>query len=142
MALDDLVIRPGLVVPARYFEWSAVRSSGPGGQNVNKVSSKVDLRFDFERCPALAPDVRARLRTLAKNRLDADGRIAIASQTERDQSRNLEQALERVAVLIRAALERPRPRRPTRPTAGSRARRLSDKKLQSEKKAQRGRGDD
>lgn len=142
MPLDDLLIKPGLSIPARCFEWSAVRSSGPGGQNVNKVASKVDLRFDFESCGVLAPDVRARLRTLAANRLDAEGRIAIAAQTERDQARNLEQALERVAHLIRAALERPRKRRPTRPTAGGRARRLSEKRQQSEKKASRSRRDD
>lgn len=142
MPLEDLVIRPGLSVPARCFEWSAVRASGPGGQNVNKVSSKVVLRFDFEHCPALSAEVRARLRTLAENRLDAEGRIAIAAQSERDQSRNLDAALERVARLIRAALERPRPRRPTRPTAGSRARRLSDKRLNSEKKASRTRRED
>jgi ribosome-associated protein len=140
--LDDLVIRPGLVVPARCFEWTAVRASGPGGQNVNKVSSKVDLRFDFEHCPALSPDVRGRLRTLAANRLDASGRIAIAAQTERDQTRNLEHALERIATLIRAALERPRKRRPTRPSAGSRKRRLLEKRQQSEKKASRSRRDD
>jgi ribosome-associated protein len=142
VALDDLVIAPGLSVPAQYLEWSAVRSSGPGGQNVNKVASKVVLRFDFERCGVLAPDVRFRLRRLAENRLDAEGRIAIAAQSERDQPRNLARALERLAQLIRAALVRPRPRKATRPTAGSRVRRLNDKRHQSQKKSQRGRPED
>jgi ribosome-associated protein len=142
VALDDLVIAPGLVIPASCLEWSAVRSSGPGGQNVNKVSSKVVLRFDFERCSVLTAEVRARLRRLAENRLDAEGRLAIASQSERDQPRNLARALERLTLLVRAALVRPRPRKPTRPTKGSRVRRLSDKRHQSEKKAQRGRSDD
>jgi ribosome-associated protein len=139
VALDDLVIAPGLVIPAKYLDWSALRSSGPGGQNVNKVSSKVVLRFDFEHCPALTPEVRTRLRRLAENRLDAEGRLAIASQSERDQPRNLARALERLALLVRAALVRPRPRKPTRPTKGSRVRRLSDKHHQSEKKSRRGR---
>jgi ribosome-associated protein len=142
VALDDLVISPGLSIPAHCLEWSAVRSSGPGGQNVNKVASKVVLRFDFERCPVLAADVRARLRRLSANRLDAEGRLAIASQSERDQPRNLAKALERLASLVRTALTRPRPRKPTRPTAGSRVRRLNDKRHQSQKKSQRSRGDD
>ena len=119
-----------------------MRSSGPGGQNVNKVASKVVLRFDFEHCPVLAPDVRFRLRRLAENRLDSEGRLAISSQSERDQPRNLARALERLTLLVRAALTRPRPRKPTRPTTGSRLRRISDKRHQSEKKTRRGRSDD
>ena len=142
MALDDLEITAGLTVPARFLDWSAVRASGPGGQNVNKVASKVVLRFDFEACSVLAPDARERLRNLAKNRLDAEGWITIAAQTERDQPRNLEHALARLRELIRAALVRPRKRRPTRPTNASRKRRLNDKRHTSEKKANRGRTGD
>jgi ribosome-associated protein len=90
----------------------------------------------------LAPDARERLRNLAKNRLDAEGWITIAAQTERDQPRNLEHALARLRELIRAALVRPRKRRPTRPTNASRKRRLNDKRHTSEKKANRGRTGD
>jgi ribosome-associated protein len=142
VAFEDLTITSALRLPAHYFVWSAVRSSGPGGQNVNKVASKVVLHFDFEACLELAPDVRARLRRLAENRLDAEGRLTVSSQTERDQPRNLERARQRIAELVRAALERPKRRRPTRPTAGSRARRLSDKRHQGEKKARRGTSED
>ncbi|MDQ2645764.1 MAG: aminoacyl-tRNA hydrolase [Myxococcota bacterium] len=141
MALDDLVITPSLTVPARFLDWSAVRASGPGGQNVNKVASKVVLRFDFEACSVLAPDVRERLRNLAKNRLDAEGWITIAAQTERDQPRNLEHALARLSELIRTALVRPVKRRKTRPTAASRRRRLDEKRHIAEKKANRRTGD-
>jgi ribosome-associated protein len=142
VAFEDLLISSAIRLPAHYFEWSAVRSSGPGGQNVNKVSSKVVLHFDFEACTELAPDVRARLRRIAANRLDAEGRITVSSQDERDQPRNLERARERIRALVVAALERPKPRRPTRPTAGSKRRRLSDKRHQGEKKARRTTSDD
>ncbi len=126
--IDGACAVPGLVRGAR------VR---PGGQNVNKVSSKVVLRFDFEACSVLALDARERLRNLAKNRLDAEGWITIAAQTERDQPRNLEHALARLSELIRAALVRPRKRRLTRPTNASRKRRLNDKRHVADKKANR-----
>src|SRR5688500_114787 len=99
--MDDLEVQPGIVIPARELTWSAARASGPGGQNVNKVSSKVDLRFDLRGTESLASDVKARLRAKAgTSRLDADGRVVIVSQVTRDQHRNLEDARERLAGLI------------------------------------------
>jgi ribosome-associated protein len=131
---DPLVVVAGVVIPGADLEWRAVRSSGPGGQNVNKVSSKVELRFDLAGTRALAPAVKARLAALAHGRLDADGRLVIASQKTRAQERNLEDARERLRALVEAALAPPRPRRATRPTASSRGRRLDDKRRHAEKK--------
>lgn len=135
--MDDLHISRSVVIPAADLSWSASRSGGPGGQNVNKVSSKVDLRFDLPGCRALIPPVKARLRQLAANRLDADGRIMIASQVTRDQHRNLEDARQRLAELIRRALVRPKPRKKTKPSRGSVRRRLEGKKRNAEKKQSR-----
>jgi ribosome-associated protein len=140
---DPLRVDAHVVIPAADLEIEAVRSSGPGGQNVNKVSTKVELRFDLRGTQALTAPVKARLRALAGKRIDADGRIRVISQRTRDQSRNREDALDKLAAMIRAALVPPRPRRPTRPTRASKARRLDDKRKQSSKKRLRGRvGDD
>ena len=103
-------------IPARELEWTAVRASGPGGQNVNKVSSKVELRFDFEESEALPASVKTRLRALAQHRLDAEGRILITSQVTRNQPQNLEDARSRLADLIAKAMVVPKRRRPTRPS--------------------------
>lgn len=128
-----------MTVPERELSWAAVRSSGPGGQNVNKVSSKVELRFDFEASAALPPAVKLRLRQLAQHRLDSAGRILIVSQVTRNQPQNLADARARLAELIAQALVVPKRRKATRPSRGAKRARLQDKRAQSEKKHSRAR---
>jgi len=136
---QSIAIAPGVVVPSGALELRAVRSSGPGGQNVNKVASKVELRVDLDRVVGLDPGARARLRALATGRLDADGRLLVTSQRFRDQPRNLEDAIEKVRALFTRALRPPKPRRPTRATRASRERRLDAKKKAAARKRARGR---
>jgi len=115
-------------IDERELEERFVRASGPGGQNVNKLSSAVQLRFDVRRSPSLSPDVRARLEQLAGRRLTRDGVIVIMAQRHRTQERNRQDALDRLVELIERASVAPTPRRPTRPTRGSKERRLATKK--------------
>jgi ribosome-associated protein len=110
------------------LEESFVRSSGPGGQNVNKVSSAVQLRFDARQSPSLSNDVAIRLMRLAGSRLTKDGIIVIVAQEYRDQSRNREEARERLADLIRQAAVKPKPRRPTKVPKAAKRQRIDEKK--------------
>lgn len=136
------MVNERVTIPARQLSWSAARSGGPGGQNVNKVSSKVDLRFDLD-ASELSPVVKMRLRTIARNRIDADGAILVTSQLTRDQPRNLEDAREKLAELVRQALFVPKARKPTKPSRGSVRRRLEEKRHASDKKrARSSRGDE
>lgn len=137
---EPIVIRPGVAVPPDALSMRAVRASGPGGQNVNKVASKVELRVEIDRIEGLDDGARWRLRDAAP--LDADGRLLVTSQRTRDQRVNLEDARDKVRLLIERALHVPRRRRQTRPTRGSVERRLSDKKKRTQAKTNRqSRGD-
>jgi ribosome-associated protein len=134
---DPILVGPSVLVPAEAIAVKAVRSGGPGGQNVNKVASKVELRISLEAIEGLAPDALERLRHAVRNRLDADGRWMITSEKTRDQAKNLEDARAKAAHAIAEALVAPIPRRPTRPTKGSKTRRLDGKRKAGEKKRQR-----
>ncbi|WP_024514100.1 alternative ribosome rescue aminoacyl-tRNA hydrolase ArfB [Bradyrhizobium sp. Tv2a-2] len=132
-----LRISRNLSIDENDLEIVFVRASGPGGQNVNKLSTAAQLRFDTRRI-ALPDDATARLVTLAGQRMTKDGVIVIHAQRFRTQERNRADAIERLVELLREAMVRPTPRRPTRPTLGSKQRRLEGKKRRGDIKARRG----
>lgn len=125
-------------LPEDELEESFVRAAGPGGQNVNKVSSAVQLRFDVMASPSLWPDVKERLLKIAGRKSTGDGVIVITANRFRDQPRNREDARARLLAMIEAAMVRPVVRRATRPTLGSKTRRLAGKAVRSGIKAGRG----
>jgi ribosome-associated protein len=139
-----LIISERVVVPDADLTFSAIRSPGPGGQNVNKVATAVQLRFDLRNTLALHGAVMERVRARAGHRLNDDGTVLIVARAHRSQERNRADALERLRQLILDSLEPPRPRKATRPTKASRERRLVGKALQQRRKVLRGRvrGDD
>jgi ribosome-associated protein len=130
-------ITPSISIDERELDERFVRASGPGGQNVNKLSTAVQLRFDVRNSPSLPGDVRTRLERLAGSRLTQDGVLVIIAQRHRTQERNRADALDRLAELIRRAAVAPIPRRPTKPTRASRERRIESKKRRSSIKGMR-----
>ncbi len=129
--LAPIVVSAAVVIPPEALEVTAVRASGPGGQNVNKVSSKIELRVDLAKV-RLPDDARARLVALAGSRLDAAGVLRVTSDKTRDRPRNLDDACEKVRELVARALVRPKVRRATKPTRGSVERRLKAKRAKSQ----------
>jgi ribosome-associated protein len=134
-----LQVTPDVAIAESELEEQFVRASGPGGQHVNKVATAVQLRFDAARSPALDDRMRLRLRTLAGARMTADGVVVIDARRYRTQARNREDARLRLADLLRRAAERPARRRGTKPSAGSKERRLKAKARRAEAKGRRGR---
>lgn len=126
-----LKINHRIAIDERELEERFIRSSGPGGQNVNKVSTAVELRFDVRRSPSLSDDVRVRLARLAGRRLTAEGVLVIRAERFRTQERNREDARERLAELVRHALAAPKRRVPTKPTKASKERRHEAKAKRS-----------
>ncbi len=134
---DDLRVTDTVTIPGRDLSWTAVRSSGPGGQNVNKVASKVELRFAFAASSALSVAAKGRLVLIAGRRITTDGELIVRCDRGRDQSKNLEFARQALAGLIREALVRPKPRVATKPSKAAKRRRLDDKRRVASTKAGR-----
>jgi ribosome-associated protein len=130
-------LKRGIAIDEREIDFDFIRSSGPGGQNVNKVSTAVRLRFDARGSQSLPEDVRARLIRLAGRRVGDDGFLTIHARSARTQESNRRDAVERFVELLERAVERPTPRRATRPTAGSRERRLDAKRRRGQTKQSR-----
>ncbi len=134
---DDLRINDALTLPAACLAWRAVRASGPGGQAVNKLATKVRLVFYLRGCNELTSAQKQRMRANPRVRMDADGNVVLESQKTRSQLQNVADVRSRLAELIADALVPPKPRKKTKPTRASKERRLSAKRQVSEKKKQR-----
>jgi ribosome-associated protein len=132
-------ITPEILLPDADLVWSFVRASGPGGQNVNKVATAAQLRFDLAATQSLAPAVKERLRSLAGRRVTDDGALIIMARNQRTQEGNRREALERLAELVRRASVAPKARKATRPTRAARERRLQTKTQRRTTKLLRGR---
>jgi ribosome-associated protein len=130
-------ITPTIVIPDEELRFTFARSGGPGGQNVNKVASKAVLRWDLAGNTTLPADVKDRLRAQQRRRITSTGEMVIHGQRYRDQGRNVEDCIERLHEMVRQALDRPRPRKATRPSRGARERRLADKRQHAQRKARR-----
>ena len=125
-------IPPSIQIPDDELSWSYARSGGPGGQNVNKVSSKAVLRWNMLASPGVPEAVKERLRTTFPSRVTTEGEVVMSSQEYRDQERNREACVEKLVDMLRIASIKPKVRRPTKPSKGSQRRRLADKKRRSD----------
>ena len=137
MIMNMLYVSNSIQIPEEDLQETFIRASGPGGQNVNKVASAVQLRFNAEKSPVLEEDVKKRLKRLAGRRMTSEGVIVIEARRYREQEKNRTDARERLALLIRRAIEKPRPRRKTRPTRASVQRRVEVKKKRGNVKQMR-----
>ena len=135
--MKDIVISPRVTIPAGELGLAFARSGGSGGQNVNKVSSKVELRWNPASSTALTDDDRTWLMQKLANRLTTDGDLIVVSQLTRDQIKNRDDAASKLALIVRTALERPKNRRPTKPSRASKRRRVEAKKHRGEIKKNR-----
>jgi ribosome-associated protein len=140
--MDDIVVTPRIIIPGDELAMAFSRSGGPGGQNVNKVASKVELRWNPTTSAALSPDERAWLIERLKSRLTGDGTLIVTSTATRDQIKNRDDATSKLALIVRAALDRPKPRRATKPSRAAKRRRVADKRHHAEIKRNRGGKDD
>jgi ribosome-associated protein len=140
--MQDIVVTPRVIIPGGELAIAFSRSGGAGGQNVNKVSSKVELRWNPTTSAALTGDERAWLIERLRSRLTSDGTLIVTSTATRDQLKNRDDATSKLALIVRAALDRPKPRKPTRVSRGAKRRRVADKRHHSEIKRNRSGADD
>jgi ribosome-associated protein len=140
--MQDIVVTPRVTIPGGELAIAFARSGGPGGQNVNKVASKVELRWNPTTSAALGDDERAWLIERLRSRLTSDGTLIVTSTATRDQLKNRDDATEKLALIVRTALARPKPRRATRPSRSAKRRRVADKRHKSEIKRNRTSRDD
>ena len=143
---EEIVVTPRVIIPGTELAFAFSRSGGPGGQNVNKVASKVELRWNPTTSDALAGalslDERAWVLQRLKNRLTSDGTLIVTSTATRDQLKNRDDATAKLALIVRAALDRPKPRKPTKVSKGAKRRRVADKRHHAEIKRNRSSRDD
>jgi ribosome-associated protein len=140
--MPDVVVTPRVTIPGGELAFAFSRSGGPGGQNVNKVSSKVELRWNPTTSAALTADERTWLIERLRKRLTSDGTLIVTSTATRDQLKNRDDATSKLVLIVRTALDRPKPRRPTKPSRSAKRRRVADKRHRAEIKHNRGRTDD
>ena len=140
--MQDIVVTPRVIIPGDELAIAFARSGGAGGQNVNKVSSKVELRWNPTTSLALGDDDRAWLLQRLRSRLTSDGTLIVTSTATRDQLKNRDDATSKLALIVRTALDRPKPRKATKPSRSAKRRRLADKRHQSEIKRNRSGRDD
>jgi ribosome-associated protein len=135
--MQDIVVTPRVIIPAGELAIAFARAGGPGGQNVNKVASKVELRWNPVTSAALSSDDRAWLVERLRSRLTSDGTLIVTSTATRDQLKNRDDATSKLALIVRAALARPKPRHATRPSRSAKRRRIADKRHHAEIKRNR-----